>query len=162
MPLIRNGTQPTQMLFMKPCREAKHLGAPAFQIAKGTRRINVSGSWCDMREDDLRFADASFHEALLATALREGREEIGLLPENISRLYDMGEFTFISASRGHPKPIHMFAAEVIDKQNFCAFESTTSEIAWLSYEQFLAAGRADHQPIVREILIRLGKGLASA
>src|SRR5579871_4649876 len=63
------------MMVMKPFAEKEVLGTPQFQIAKGTRQINISGSWCDMREDDLRYADESFHEPLIDTALREGHEE---------------------------------------------------------------------------------------
>ncbi|MEI6730930.1 MAG: hypothetical protein WCL30_06685, partial [Pseudomonadota bacterium] len=77
---IENGV--TKFKLMKPVSEDKRLGEPRFQIAKGTRRINVSGKWCDMRDDDLVYADESFHEPLIDTALREGMEEIGLKASN--------------------------------------------------------------------------------
>jgi hypothetical protein len=108
-----------------------------------------------MREDDLRYADESFHEPLITTALREGSEEIGLRPGNIKKLFDMGGFTFISASRGIKKPVHLFAAEIIDQNDFARFEATTSETRWLTQEEFAQEGRADHILIINEALGRL-------
>lgn len=144
-----------RMLFMKPLAENEILGSPDFQIAKGTRRINISGDWCDMREDDLIFADESFHETLIETALREGNEEIGLKADNILRLFDFGVFSFISASKGMRKPLHIFAAEMIDSNNFASFEATTSETGWFSAAAFEHKGRKDHVVIVKEVVSRL-------
>jgi hypothetical protein len=147
--------KPFKVLTMKPRTEAKHLGAPAFQIAKGTRRININEGWCDMREEDLRYADESFYETLIQTALREGEEEVGLKASNIKQVFDMGGFTFISASRGIVKPLHMFAAEIIREDDFAAFEVTTSEVRWMTMSEFSSIGRPDHVAIVDEILGRL-------
>lgn len=144
-----------KIMVMKPFAEKEILGIPQFQIAKGTRRINISGSWCDMRLDDLLYADESFHEPIMETALREGNEEIGLKTANIKTLFDMGGFTFVSASRGTKKPLHMFAAEVIDKNDFSHFEATTSETRWLTPEEFAGEGRQDHVIIMHEVVERL-------
>jgi hypothetical protein len=140
---------------MKPRAEAKHLGEPAFQLAKGTRRVYINEAWCDMREDDLIHADESFWEELSGTALREGHEEIGLKTSNISRLYDVGGFTFTSTSRGIRKPLHMFAAGIINKDDFDPFEHTTLETRWMTLEEFATQGRKDHVDIVRDITGRL-------
>jgi hypothetical protein len=147
--------QNLHILVMKPSAEAAYLGDPAFQIAKGTRRLHINDNWCDMREDDLRYADESFHESLLGTALREGEEEVGLKATNIARLFDLGKFTFISASRKQVKPLHMFAAEITDRQDFIAFEATTAETRWMTPEEFANAGRQDHCLISKEITDRL-------
>src|SRR5690348_567695 len=58
-----------RVMVMKPSAEAKHLGPPSFQLAKGTRHIHVSDNWCDMRDDDLKHADPSFFEPIVKTAL---------------------------------------------------------------------------------------------
>jgi hypothetical protein len=144
-----------RVMLMKPHAEAKHLGEPAFQIAKGTRRIHINDGWCDMREEDLHYADECFWEPLLATALREGEEEIGLKAGNIRKVYDMGGFTFISASRKVVKPLHMFAAELDNPHDFLPFEATTSEAKWMTLEEFTPIGRPDHVTIVAEVLGRL-------
>jgi len=144
-----------EILFMRPKAEREALGLPQFQIAKGTRRINISGQWCDMREDDLVYADESFHESLLDTAIREGHEEIGLRAENIVRLFDLGVFYFISASRGTKKPLHLFAAEIKEKHDFARFEESTSETGWLTPEAFVEQGRADHVAILQEAMQKL-------
>lgn len=157
LPFIREKNTPDSMkiLVMKPSSENELLGVPKFQIAKGTRRINMCGSWCDMREDDLRYADESFHEPLIATALREGSEEIGLKPKNIRILFDMGGFTFISASKGTKKQMHLFVADIIDAKNFGRFESTTSETHWFTPKDFMTEGRPDHAAIIGEVVARL-------
>jgi hypothetical protein len=143
-----------KILVMKPFAEKEILGTPQFQIAKGTRRINISGSWCDMRLDDLHYADESFHEPLIDTALREGNEEIGLRAHNIKTLFDLGGFTFISASRGTQKLMHMFAADILNRDDFGMFESTTSETRWMTPEEFEHQGRPDHVLILREVVRR--------
>ncbi len=149
-----------KILVMKPFAEKEILGSPKFQIAKGTRRINISGRWCDMRTDDLLYADESFHEPLIETALREGEEEIGLRPENIKILYDMGGFAFVSASKGTRKLMHLFAAEIADINNFGAFEDTTSETGWMTPDEFKTNGREDHTLIVTEVVERLHRHIA--
>jgi hypothetical protein len=149
------GELPWRVMAMKPRGDAKHLGAPSFQLAKGTRRLFINERWCDMREDDLRYADPSFWEPLIDTALREGREEIGLKPSNIARLYDMGGFTFISATRNIKKPLHMFAAHIRDEGDFSAFERTTQEARWLTLTELSTLGRSDHVAIIGDVLARL-------
>lgn len=144
-----------KIMVMKPHAEKEILGSPKFQIAKGTRRINISGRWCDMRADDLLYADESFHEPLIETALREGREEIGLRPNNIKCLYDLGGFTFVSASKGTKKLMHLYAAEIIDTRNFGKFEETTSETRWMTAAEFDEKGREDHATIVNAAVGRL-------
>lgn len=163
-PVIKVGILPfiksvggIKIMAMKPLAENEVLGKPQFQIAKGTRRINISGEWCDMRMDDLQYADESFHETLVATALREGNEEIGLKPENIHALFDLGGFTFISASKGVQKPMHLFAAQIIDTNNFGHYEATTAEVRWFTEEEFVHHGRPDHVAILRQVMQRLDK-----
>ena len=155
LPFIKLENTGFHIMVMKPFAEKEILGNPDFQIAKGTRRINVSGGWCDMREDDLIYADASFHEPLIETALREGNEEIGLKSHNIKKLYDCGVFSFISASKGIRKPLYMFAAEISDSHDFEGFEATTAETQWFSVKEFESHGRKDHIEIVNSMFGKL-------
>ncbi len=139
-------------MVMKPRAEAKHLGEPSFQLAKGTRQIYINEHWCDMRDDDLRHADASFFEPLVQTALREGREEVGLKTSNIKRIFDMGGFVFTSVSKGIKRPLHMFAAEIMNEEDFDPFEPSTAQARWMTQGEFAKWGRADHAKILDEIL----------
>lgn len=132
-------------MLMKPHAEHGHpASAPEFQIAKGTRRINLGDGWCDMRDDDLKNADPVFYENLVDTALREGEEEIGLKRRNILTLYDAGVFSITSARRNLRKAIHVFAAEIKDEANFGSFEAKTAEVVWMTATEYATQGRADH------------------
>lgn len=145
-----------RFMLMKPHAELGHPGAaPEFQIAKGTRRINMGDGWCDMRDDDLINADPVFYENLIETALREGEEEIGLKRSNILRLFDIDVFSITSARRGIRKPLHVFAAEIKEPKNFGTFESKTAEAVWMMPMQLATDVRADHVQILKETLARL-------
>jgi 8-oxo-dGTP pyrophosphatase MutT (NUDIX family) len=160
LPFVVEGEGPlltVKMLLMKPRAEAKHLEEPAFQLAKGTRRIHINDGWCDMRADDLIYADPVFWESLVATALREGEEEVGLKPGNILRLFDAGGFTFTSATRNIQKPLHMFAAEMKNMSDFGPFEASTLAADWFTLEEFARQGREDHVGIAETIVGRLMK-----
>lgn len=143
------------MLLMKPRPKEKGDGNPLFQIPKGTRRIVGFGPDRDMRDEDLSAIDPVFHEPLATAALRESREEVGLKPGNIARMFDMGSFTFRSVSKNIIRPLHMFAAEIKDKSDFLPFEPTTDATAWLSLESFRQCGREDHVAIAQAILMRV-------
>jgi 8-oxo-dGTP pyrophosphatase MutT (NUDIX family) len=146
-----------QFMLMKPHSELGHPGgaAPEFQIAKGTRRINMGGGWCDMRDDDLINADPIFCENLIDTALREGEEEIGLKRNNIVKLFDMGVFSIVSARRGFRKPIHIFAAEMNQAHDFGEFEPKTAEVVWITSQQIKSGIRGDHVIILQSVHERL-------
>lgn len=150
-----------RFMLMKPIPEIGHPGeAPEFQIAKGTRRINMGNGWCDMRDDDLINADPVFYENLIDTALREGHEEIGLKRSNVRILFDIGVFSMISARRNIKKPMHVFAAEIDDHSNFGDFEPKTAEVMWMTMDEFAASGRKDHVSILKEMLAKLTRAKA--
>lgn len=141
-----------QYKLMKPHAEPGHPGnAPEFQIAKGTRRINMGGGWCDMRDDDLLNADPVFYENLVDTALREGREEIGLKRSNVRRMYDIGVFSITSARKRIQKRVHVFAAYMISADDFGDFESKTAQTEWMTMARIEAEGREDNIPILRNV-----------
>lgn len=147
-----------KFMLMKPHAELGHPGAlPEFQIAKGTRRINMGDGWCDMRDDDLLNADPVFYENLIETALREGEEEIGLRRSNVTKLFDVGVFFFVSAKRGIRKPLHVFAAEIKEPGNFGTFESKTALTTWMKPDEFGGSARADHVSILQVVHENLTK-----
>lgn len=142
---------------MRPQAEFGHPSgsSPDFQVAKGTRRINLGHGWCDMREDDLIHADPVFYEGLVDTALREGEEEIGLKPRNIARLFDVGVYAITSSRRQTKKWLHMFAAEVKDPNDFGEFETKTAQADWMDMPSIISIARADHTAIIQSVFDQL-------
>lgn len=140
---------------MKPRSTAPELGIPPFQVCKGTRMHRVPGvGWCDMRQG-MHAADM---ETLIETALREGIEELGLELENIAGIYDMGAFGFSSATTGKPKQMWLFAAEMMDENDFLHDREvalTTEDRRWFTAQEFAAHGREDHRYILKEMETRL-------
>lgn len=150
VPFIRS--KPYQFYVMKPRGTVPELGAPPFQLCKGTRQHHVSSlGWRDIKEG-AEMADQ--YETLGETALREGIEELGLDIENITRLFDLGDYGFASATTGRGKQMWLFAAEVANKENFLSSEhiaATTEERNWLTVDQFTIVGREDHRYILADI-----------
>jgi 8-oxo-dGTP pyrophosphatase MutT (NUDIX family) len=159
-----SGPDATQVLLMRPRAKPKHVAPPSFQIAKGTRLIHIDGHARDMGEADLQH-DPSLRESLLETALREGHEEVGLKADNIKRAFDMGVYLFTSESTGKTKKVHMFAAEIANKDTFDAYEPSTVATLWVTREEMEARidsrhrepVRRDHAEIVEDILARLAR-----
>jgi len=148
--------------FMKPRAAHEELGAPEFQICKGTRMHYINGiGWRDMEETMSPTENSeseNLRETMLETALREGREELGIDFQNIVGLFDLGAHSFTSASTGKIKQMWVFAAEVIDANDFLPAQEiadTTAERRWLSASEFANVGRADHKPIIMDIHAKL-------
>ena len=141
---------------MKPHFTIPELGAPAFQLCKGTRMQPVPGvGWQDIRGENA----GPDSETLEQTALREGVEELGLKLSNISALYDLGPYEFRSATTSKPKRMWLFAARIIDSGDMLpdsAVEESTDERQWLSASEFAVVGRADHRYILDDMEVRLG------
>src|SRR5690606_11557652 len=154
VPFIRAGGG-YRYCVMKPVPRHKELGGPAMQLCKGTRMHWRDGQgWCDIREKSTKEARM---ESLAATAVREGREELGLTLEAIHRLFELGFYDFASARTGHRKEMYMFAAEVSDPGLLLPMENiraTTAERGWLTLAQFEVVGRDDHRYILRDIEAR--------
>ena len=70
VPFLR---EPYRFYLMKPVARHQALGAPKFQICKGTRMMKTAGGWTDM----MAHGGKAMAESLAATALREGIEELG-------------------------------------------------------------------------------------
>ena len=104
-------------LFMRPS-DPKY-GGDFFQIAKG-------------RVDD---TDSDF----LHTAIREGQEELGLVPSNIRKIYYLGEFFGRT---------HLYVANVHSRDNFDSYTNETDAVAWMTSTQFMEEGRELHKPVI--------------
>jgi len=148
--------------FMKPRAAREELGAPEFQICKGTRMHYINGiGWRDMKEELSPTDNAEpedFRETMLESALREGREELGIDFQNIVGIFDMGAHSFTSASTGKTKQMWVFAAEVIDANDFLPAQEiadTTAQREWFSADEFSKIGRADHKPVIADINAKL-------
>lgn len=145
---------------MKPRGEVPELGAPLYQLCKGTRQqLLEKKGWRDIRETQ-RDAGAVDKETLAETALREGIEELGLKLQNIEQLFDLGGFEFSSATTGRSKFMWLFAALVKDADDFlpdAEVATTTETRRWLHATEFGVAGRQDHQYILTEIEAKLAR-----
>lgn len=98
---------------------ASKFGGDCFQIAKGKQE-----------------KDETAKEA----ALREASEEIGLFEGNIVELYDLG--TFMGRTS-------IYVAKMKDKKMFGDPNFETSEVKWLTAEEFDDIGRELHKPIIK-------------
>lgn len=154
VPYMREGG--LRYYVMKPRGDRPELGAPTFQLGKGTRMYLVPGvGWRDLREDN---AAAPEKESMAETALREGIEELGLKLSNIAALVDLGPYNFTSAATGKEKQMWLFAAEMKDEDDFAAERDvaiTTRERSWVSEAEFAVVGRKDHHYILRDIEAKL-------
>lgn len=94
-------------------------GTDFFQIAKGRQEKN---------------------ETPLETGLREAGEELGLFVGNILETYDLG--TFMGRTS-------IYLAKIKDKKMFGDPCWETSEVTWLTVEEFDEIGRDLHKPIIK-------------
>ncbi|MBV8938328.1 MAG: NUDIX domain-containing protein [Alphaproteobacteria bacterium] len=149
LPFARRG-EVREYLVMRPAAKRPELGPPPFQIAKGKRMAWMNGRWADAKTPP---ADAEIEELPMA-ALREGREELGVLPEHIAAWYDCGGFPFASARTGATKRMRVYAAAVGSREEILAHApaaNTTAARQWMTLPEFTQSGRADHAAIVAEI-----------
>jgi hypothetical protein len=145
-----------EVMLMKPVAEHKHLKPPAWQIAKGTRMVQINGSWRDMRKSETLPAHAQL-EPLVCTALREGIEEIGLKLENIQSLEDIGVRAFRSVSTGKEKHMQLFVCHIRQRGDFLdalSIAPTTAEIGWFPLNHLPDDIRSDNVGILQSIAKR--------
>lgn len=107
------------MMFMKPTAEVAEWSGDNFQIAKG--KI----------END---------ETAAIAAMREAQEELGLFRGNVILTEEVGVFMGRTT---------VFVSKVKDKNMFGLPSDETSDTCWMSEAEFLADGRALHQPVVQ-------------
>lgn len=94
-------------------------GGNAFQIAKG------------------RVEDGEDNKT---AALREAKEELGLFIGNVVLTEDLGQFMGRTS---------VYIAKVKDRAMFGEPSFETSEVAWMTVEQFEREGRDLHRPVVK-------------
>lgn len=102
-------------------------GGDTFQIAKG--RVEEG-------EDDK------------GAAIREAREELGLFIGNTTLTESVGTFMGRTA---------VFVSKVKDPELFGLPDDETSEVAWLTVEQFDEIGRDLHKPVVHAAMRKIAK-----
>lgn len=145
-----NGSE-RRFLVMKPHAKHAHLPPPEWQLCKGTRMQYLPSGWRDLAEGE---PHTGTPETLAATALREGLEELGLLPESIEQLHDLGPYGFASAKSGSQRQMWLFAARMDDENALlpmAELAATTAARSWMTAAEFARSGRGDHIPILTDI-----------
>lgn len=94
-------------------------GGDVFQIAKGKHEKG---------------------ESALEAGMREANEELGLFSGNVNNIHELGEFLGRTT---------MFVAEIEDPDKFGDPHFETSEVKWMSPEEFQKEGRDLHKPVVK-------------
>lgn len=159
LPFIIDSQNNIIFCVMKPKPARSDLKPPEFQICKGTRMLREGDEWRDIKKRDLiKYWNDDDLEPLLLTALREGEEEIGLRPENITHIYDAGPTAYISATTGVAKPMHLFLGHLSSQEHFDPLNSCSHAAAareWFTIREYQMVGREDHIRCVTSALTRL-------
>lgn len=143
---------------VKPDAKKPDLPPPPFQIAKGTRQMRDGKLWRDIEKEDRPYTTIhggdshELLEPLLHTALREGREELGLDIENIAMLWDAGVHRFASASTQKLKYMQLYPLKLHNDTQFFAPDAEvgkSAECVWLEADNDTL--REDHAAILRDI-----------
>jgi len=144
-------------LVMKPVPKHAHLPPPAYQLCKGTRMQLLPTGWYDITEGS---AITGIPETLLATALREGIEELGLSLEGITQLCDAGPYMFASTKAQSARHMWLFTAQLSSEQALLPMEEvadSTAQRRWMTLAEFTEHGRGDHTAILADIDAKLEK-----
>jgi 8-oxo-dGTP pyrophosphatase MutT (NUDIX family) len=145
---------PRGFLFMTP-RHKPGRTRPKDQIAKGGRLVLHDGEWKDLRDRDAQALSGLTLEPVIETAMREGREELGLLPDNVIGLYDLGPASFRSERKKRESWMHLFAAHVASRTDFEDVlkqkKPPVSRVRWLTLAEFRQEGREDHIPLIEAL-----------
>jgi hypothetical protein len=144
------------VLLMKPKAEKAYLPPPLFQIAKGTRLVRINGKWQDLKRNmmEQKFAKDDL-EDLQATALREAEEEIGLWPEILTNIKNLGIFEFVSSSHNLPKKMAIYTAKIDYDQKFAIPDSATAQTAWINPKIQESEIREDHRMIINRVMEKI-------
>lgn len=108
-----------KMMFMKPTDDVAEWSGNDFQIAKG----KIEGD-----------------ETAEAAAIREAHEELGLFRGNVVLTEEVGVFMGRTT---------VFVSKIKNKDMFGLPSDETSDVAWMTEEQFLEHGRDLHKPVVQ-------------
>lgn len=113
--VVENGE--IKMMFMRP--SDSEYGGDKFQLAKGK---------------------VEYDESTMDAALREAKEELGLLVGNIIRAEEVGVFMGRTT---------VYVAKVKDRVMFGEPSFETDETAWMTVKEFLEIGRELHHHVVQ-------------
>lgn len=156
-----------QCYLMRPVASKPHLPPPEWQICKGTRlvRLHAGGQdkpWEDM-EDGVDYTNKRYNkESVLDCAIREGNEEIGLINNNIKKIYNLSLCSFSSASSGKAKWMHLFAVTVVNPECWGVLDAaTTAACEWIALENMEAIARKDHFDLIKSATYRLHQHIES-
>ena len=116
IPFVIEADGTARYMFMKP--SDPDFGGPDWQMAKGR-----------VENDDDNYT----------TAIREGREELGLKESNIIEVIELGVFLGRTC---------VFICHVRDKNDFDPFDDETGDVIWLTLEEFQQIGRKIHRHIL--------------
>ena len=107
------------MMFMKPTADVAEWSGDCFQIAKG-------------KIEDGETAEAA--------AIREAHEELGLFRGNVVLTEEVGVFMGRTT---------VFVSKVKNKDMFGLPSDETSDVAWMTEDEFLEEGRDLHKMVVQ-------------
>lgn len=149
-------------MLMKPRATMGHPGGePSFQIAKGTRVASFGKKSWDMGRQEEAAPHPPRVESYLETAIREGREELGLKASNIRRMFDMGVYSVNSETTGKSKEMHLFAAELKSGANFFSRpQPTTQEVRWFKQGEGGKLVKKSHMRILEDVSTKLDQWLS--
>ncbi len=163
LPFVAGEKGGLDFLLMKPRATVGHPGGPpSFQIAKGTREA-TSGtkSWNTGQQKEVTPYPLRM-ESYLETAIREGREELGLKPSNIRRMFDLGVYSVNSETTGKPKEMRLFAAELKSPDTyFIRPQPTTQDVRWFEQGEGMALVKKSHMRIVQDVGAKLEQWLGT-
>ena len=93
--------------------------------------------------------DVDGNETFLQAAIREGSEELGLIPANfLGKPFEVFKGTIKSTNT---YSIVIYAVEVKDKKAFNKPHYETKETVWLTNKEFQKTGRKSHRTVVNDI-----------
>lgn len=162
LPFVTNEKGGHDFLLMMPRATMGHPGgAPSFQIAKGTRVTSFGSKSWDMGRQEERTPFPPRVETYLETAIREGREELGLKASNIKRMFDLGVYSVNSETSGQSKEMRLFAAELKSPNTFFSRpQPTTQQVQWFRKNEGNSHVKKSHMRIVEDAGAKLGQWLA--
>ena len=151
VPFVRTASGAIEYLVMKPVAAHPDLAPPKFQICKGTRMCRDGQEWVDMKNG---VDTGGARESLIATALREGMEELGIRLDAITQIVNLDVHAFSSASSNASKQMHLFGLEMKSKACLYPLEhiaDTTAQRGWTTLPAFKDQGRDDHYQILQQV-----------